>query len=209
MENEYVNNILKVYNLATDAEKAEGVEWYNDAQKICRRLSEKFVIPFKTVCYVMAALSPNNKWHRNIVDCERVCRLFAENKLDVMVEAYRAGDKDALKGVACTYTRNTLKAFEILATNDVSHLGNGLKTNNFAQNIYNPTADNVTVDFHAISVAMNFRHTIDTVKSINFKGKNYERFAEAYRKAGEQVGLKGYEIQAVTWVAWRNLDKAL
>ena len=202
-----VDNILKVYGLATELEKQEGLAWYSDARKICKRLARKYRVPFKTVCYVMAALSPNNKWHRNILDTDRVLASFVSGELGEKVVAYENGNKDALKNLACTYTSNLIKAWQILYFNDTDFLGNGLKTNNFAQNIYSDKSDAITIDFHAISVAHGYRYTIDTVKNVNFKGKNYEKFVEAYRTAGEKVGLKGYEIQAVVWVAWRNLDK--
>ena len=32
----------------------------------------------------------------------------------------------------------------------------------------------------------------------------YERLAEAYRLAAAAVGLAAHEVQAITWVAWRD-----
>lgn len=204
--NKYVSNILKVYNLATELERAEGIAWYNDANKICKRLARKYKQPVKIVCYVMAALSPNNKWQRNITDCERVLRTFVSGELTERTVEYYQGNKEALKGLACTYTANVLKAYNILRDGDISYL-KGLKTTNFAQNIFQPKNDNVTIDYHAISIAIGVRHTIESVESKYFKGKHYEELANAYREAGRQVGLKASELQAITWVAWRNLDK--
>jgi len=202
-----VNNILSVYNSATLTEKADGINWYNDARQICKRLAEKYEQSFETVCYVMAALSPNNKWQRNILDTERVLNLFHSGELRVRVFQYGNGDKEALKGIACTYTANLIKANAILETNDFSHL-KGLKVNNFAQNICSPENDAVTIDYHAISIALGVRHTIDTVKSVNYKGKNYEKFVNAYKIAANEIGIKPFELQAITWTAWRNIDKA-
>lgn len=207
MKNDYVKNILTVYNLATDVEKADGISWYADANKIAKRFAKKYKQPVKTVCYVMAALSPNNKWQRNITDTDRVLRDYTCGYLGSMVTLYEAGEKDALKGIACTYTANLIKAFRILETGDVTFIGKGLKTNNFALNIYTPKNDNVTIDYHAISIALGVRHTIDSVQGKYFLGKNYEALANAYREAGAKVGLSASEIQAVTWTSWRNIDK--
>ena len=216
--NELVDNILKVYNVATENEKRDGISWYSDARKICKRLGKKYNVDFKLVCYVMAALSPNNRWHRNILDTERVLELFSTGELETRVAlhqkfvawkakgGYFPDGENALKNIACTYNANLLKAYNILRDNNVSHL-KGLKTNNFAQNIYSAKSDAITIDYHAISIATGIRHTIDTVKNSDFKGKNYEKFAEAYRTAAKKVGLKAYELQAITWTTWRNLDK--
>jgi hypothetical protein len=201
-----VNNILSVYNVATEQEKADGINWYNDARAICKRLADKYEQSFQTVCYVMAALSPNNKWQRNITDTERVLTLYSSGELRKRVFNYSNGDKEALKNIACTYTANLLKANAILETGDITFL-KGLKVNNFAQNIHCPNNDAVTIDYHAISIALGIRHTIETVKSVNYKGKNYEKFVTAYRIASEKVGLKPFELQAITWGTWRNLDK--
>ena len=207
MEKNYVKNILEVYNLATLQEKADGITWYNDANKICKRLAKKYGISLELVCYVMAALSPNNKWHRNITDTDRVLLHFNNGYLRSMVNLYEAGEKDALKGIACTYTANLINAFRILETGDVTHIGKGLKTNNFAQNIYTPKNDNVTIDYHAISIALGIRFTIESVNGKHFKGKNYETLANAYREAGVKVGLSASELQSLTWCVWRNIDK--
>jgi len=201
-----VENILKVYNVSTECERAEGMTWYNDARKICKRLARKYKVPFQSVVWTMAALSPNNKWHRNITDCERVLKLYTSGELTDRFVAYTNGDKDALRGIACTYTANVVKAFEILAYGKLEAL-KGLKVNNFAQNIYSAKSDAVTIDFHAISIALDTRFTIDTVKGVNFKGKNYEKFVDAYREAAKIVGLQPFELQAITWTTWRNLDK--
>lgn len=201
-----VQNILKVFNVATESEKLEGVSWYGDANKLCKRLAVKHGLTLEVVCYVCSALSPNNKWQRNVADLQRVLELYTSGELAPRVEKYVAGDKDALKGIACTYTANLVKAFRILETGDVSHIGNGLKTQNFAKNIFHIEDDFITVDFHAISIARNFRYTVETVKGAGFKSKQYNEVANAYREAGARVGLLGKHVQAITWVAWRNLD---
>ena len=206
--NELVENIKKVYNLSTESERAEGLVWYADARKICVRLSKKYNVPVKIVCYVMAALSPNNKWQRNITDTKRVLEFFSTGELSLKVACYLTGDKEALKNIACTYTANLMKAFYILQTNDITHL-KGLKTNNFALNIYHKNDSYVTVDYHAVSIAQNFRYTIESIKSTAFRAKQYHEIAEAYKKAGEDLGLQAKALQAITWVAWRNVDKAV
>lgn len=205
----FVNNILEIYNLASDLEKAEGMNWYSDARQICLRFSKRFNLSFELVCYVMAALSPNNKWQRNITDCERVLDLYTSGKLFNKVRDYQNGDKEALKGIACTYTANLIKAFNILENACTSYLGNGLKTRNFALNIYigEVTDTNVTVDYHAFSVAVGIRHTINSIKSTSFRPKQYNEISEAYRLAAEQVNIQPKQMQAITWVTWRNIDQ--
>lgn len=203
-----VENILKVYNVATDTEKAEGLSWYADARKVCARLAKKYKQPLEVVCYVTAALSPNNKWQRNLIDTEKVLALHVSGELHKKVTAYQCGDIEALRGIASTYTVNLIKAYSIIETRDFSYLGKGLKTHNFAKNIFLVKKDdNVTIDFHAFSIATDFRHTVKSIKSTAFRPKQYHEIANAYREAGKLVGIQPKQMQAITWVAWRRVDK--
>jgi hypothetical protein len=37
------------------------------------------------------------------------------------------------------------------------------------------------------------------------RGGLYERFADCYRAAAERLGILAGEVQAVTWVTWREI----
>ena len=85
--------IVAKFQLATSQEVQLGCDWYRSAFQIADRISDKYVLPTETVAGVIAALSPNNRWERNIIDAE------------AMLKCYAAGgtDDDLLAVKVCTY----------------------------------------------------------------------------------------------------------
>ena len=61
-----VENIINIYNLSTPAERRRGLAWYATAFTDCERIANQFGLPVNIVAGVVSALSPNNKWERNI-----------------------------------------------------------------------------------------------------------------------------------------------
>ena len=58
-------NITCVYRDADETQHAEGLLWYENAQKAAYHIALKYDVPVYLVVAVIAALSPNNKWSRN------------------------------------------------------------------------------------------------------------------------------------------------
>ena len=69
---QHVRNILKVYRRATSEDVANGLEWYDRAKRYASIISNLSGVNLNTVVGVMAALSPNNRWERNVKDTERM-----------------------------------------------------------------------------------------------------------------------------------------
>ena len=96
-----MKNILKVFSLATPDEIADGIKWYAEAQAISKKLSLKHDMPLHIVVGVMAALSPNNKWERNV------------QNTDELIAAYLNGE--AIESIkVSTYNKMKEKAWSIL-----------------------------------------------------------------------------------------------
>jgi len=193
-----IENILSVYDMATPEEIREGVVWYATALAECKRISIDNGIPLNTVVGVVAALSPNNKWTRNIVNARD------------MVEAYVNGDSIESFKVS-TYTKMKEKAWSILDCGTASDLEiveilKGQKIISFFENIMG--YDGCTIDGHARNIAYNER--IGLTGSLYIGKKEYKSLQEEYVKAASQRTtngrpLKAFEMQAVTWVAWRRI----
>jgi hypothetical protein len=79
---------------------------------------------------------------------------------------------------------------------------NGQKIVSFFQNIMGH--DTCTIDGHAINIARGKRLGL-TDQAVSVSSVGYKELQEAYRKAGKRVGLRAYEIQAITWVAWKRI----
>lgn len=190
-------SILAVFFQATEAERHEGLSWYGRAQQVARRIAEiNDDICYRTVAGVIAALSPNNRWERNVADAEALIKVFT-----------CGGDCDALK--VSTFGKNKAKAIAILKGADPLDVLGGNKVRAFYQCIMQEDA--VCVDGHAYSVWLGQR--VPTSKTPSISDKLYAKIAEDYRLATKEIiDITGdfylpYQIQAITWVAWRNLIK--
>lgn len=190
-------NILTIFNLATPEEIEHGVTWYATAYCQCLEISENLELPVNVVVGVVAALSPNNKWDRNVENARDLCT------------AYINGDSMESVKVS-TYGKMKQKAWSILESNPsydgTIEILNGQKIVCFFQNIMG--VNTCTVDGHAYNIYHASRKSL--TGSISIGKIEYMLIQEAYLEAGESVlvhgrTLKAYEMQAITWVTWRRI----
>ena len=193
---QHVRNILKVYRRATTDDIANGVEWYSRAKRYSHAIADRTGLHVNTVIGVMAALSPNNKWERNVQDCQRMCKAWVSGD-----------DLDDFK-VSC-YNTMKLKAWSILEdglTSDDEILDrlNGQKIRSFYSNIRG--LDEVTIDGHALNIALGVRQGLTTDKT-NMTKKTYKQMQEVYVRAAKRVDIKPHILQAITWTTWKRENK--
>ena len=190
---QHVRNILKVYRRATTDDIANGYKWYDEAKTYCSIISGLSGVKLNTVIGVMAALSPNNKWERNIADCERMCWAWVK------------GDDLSDFKVSC-YNTMKLKAWSILEDNltsddEILDRLNGQKIRSFYSNIRG--LDEVTIDGHALNIALGVRQGLTTDKT-NMSKKVYRQMQEVYVRAAKRVDIKPHVLQAITWTTWKR-----
>ena len=65
-------NIIAVYKMATPDEIKQGIEWYLNATSDCKNIADRLSLPLHIVIGVLSALSPNNKWSRNLPNANTV-----------------------------------------------------------------------------------------------------------------------------------------
>jgi len=193
-----IDNIIKIYKLATPEERRDGIVWYANAYSDCNRIALDLSVPVHIVTGVVAALSPNNKWDRNVTNARE------------LIQAFVNGDgMDSVK--VSTYHTMKKKAWSILEGmpdhEGVIVLLNGQKIVSFYRNIMGD--DTCTVDGHAKNIYYGERHGLTDDKT-NVGKKEYKTISDAYVKAGKRVrvngrSLKAFEIQAITWVVWRRI----
>ena len=192
-------NILAVYDLATTGERREGMEWYNRANRVAADIASEHGISLETAAGVIAALSPNNRWERNIVDAENVIRAFSIG-----------GSEEAENVKVCTYGKMRTKAIQILeATSIVDHASilNGRKITAFYECIIG-RIDAVCIDGHAYSIWFGDRLTMKQVPNIGKRlyAEIVSDYVEAARILSENgTSVTAFEVQAITWCAWRRL----
>jgi hypothetical protein len=178
---ELASNILVVLGRAEPEHYREGVDWYRHAHTLARVLAGRNGVTVEQAAGVLAALSPQLCWPRNV---------------DYAEQFLATGDAPVLG-------RSKRAAARILDGQEPSSVLSGPKVRAFFANISDPDhSDAVTIDRHAHDVAMGQRFGEKRRPLLERKG-GYDLFAEAFRLAAATVGLTPSAVQAVTWLAWR------
>jgi hypothetical protein len=187
-------NIIAIYKLANPSEIKHGLTWYVNATKDCKDIAIKYDLPVHIVIGVVSALSPNNKWERNIVNADDLCKAFIDGQ-----------DMDSIK--VSTYHKMKQKAWSILeqmpSYDETITILNGKKIVSFFRNISGDETD-ITIDGHARNIYYNDRQGL-TTPNTNIRKLEYLDIQKAYLRASKKLGIKAYELQAITWVAWRRI----
>ena len=203
-----IENIKGVYYLSKAYEKKHGEIWYKVANKSCSTIAKKVGMHSAIVVGVLAALSPNNKWERNVIDAENMCIAY---KSDIPLDDVKV----------CTYNANKQKAIKILGIldsgsmdleNDIRDILNGNKVKAFFDCIYSYETNKTTVciDGHAKAIYIGEKLALSS-NSSNVTNKQYRVISQAYIDATKEINESEgtsylpYQIQAITWVAWRRI----
>jgi hypothetical protein len=190
------SNILAVYQLASTYDRQQGLDWYPRAKKFALELVLRYdTISLSQAIGVIAALSPRNKWERNMTDAENLIRVHHT-------------DPESVESVkVCTFGANKAKAIAILNLGEgaevetVRNILSGPKLTEFFNCIIGE--DDCCIDGHAYSVWAGDRITLADVPKIGVKLRR--EIKSAYAEAAEAAGISSSEMQAITWCAWRRL----
>jgi hypothetical protein len=187
-----VHNVMACYRAADDVQVAEGLLWYSDAQKAAHIIAAKYGIAVYIVVAVIAALSPNNKWTRNVINAE------------MLIAAFLRGDGiDAVK--VSTYHAMKKKAWDILVArpdyDGAKRMLKGQKITSFFCDIMGEF--NVTIDGHARNIAYDEKVGL-TDDRTNIGVREYRALQAAYEEAAQRLKLMPYQLQAITWRVWRD-----
>ena len=178
----HTNHILAAYMRSSDADRADGLAWYDNARTLASVLSPNDIA---RGAGVIAALSPMTSWPLNV---KRATEVF---------------DTGTTKGL----TRNVDKAVRIYNGESPLSVLSGDKVRAFYLNIMGVhTVDAVTVDRHAIDVACG-NVLSDTERAAAIRGKaGYGKVASMYVEAASVIGggITPAQLQAVVWVYWRR-----
>lgn len=171
-------NIVSVYDRATDAEREAGMAWYNIAHDFALSLDPNNVW---RAAGVIAALSPNKQWNVNVA---------------IARKSFETGIVSGSFGVMNSQGQRIFDGEHPL---DVL---NGDKVRSFCEAIAtNGNGTIATVDRHAHDIAMG---RVFTEKERKIGKVLYRTMAMHYSEAAKEVGVSVNQIQAITWVRWRN-----
>ena len=190
-----IDNIKAVYQLATLTERQDGISWYPAAKTIAVKLAERYSIPAAQAIGVIAALSPRNRWERNVQDAE------------ALITAYVAGGAEqAMLTKVCTFTNNKTKAVKILESGletlpTALDILSGPKLREFASCIAG--LPDVCIDGHAFCIWAANRTGLKDVPAIGVKLRR--EIKADYQAAADELGITPSACQAITWVTWRRI----
>ena len=190
----YTANINKVFKQATAQEVNHGLTWYQDAKAACQAMADAYELPLAIVVGVVAALSPTNRWERNLIDADNMLSTFT-------------GGGYVEDCAPCTYKTMRDKAWLILSNGVVQDIDaiaktlNGPKITDFFLCIMGQ--DVCVIDGHAWGIANADRRTMQEVPSIGKKLR--KELQAAYSKAGKKHGMTAFQMQAATWVSWKRI----
>jgi hypothetical protein len=203
--------IIGTFHLSTESERIAGRQWYSQAHTAALDLSASYPVGVITAAGVIAALSPNNRWYRNLLDA------------DALIDCYHERGAHAASQVkVCTYAAMAQKALTILklqhpTVEDVATILNGRKITAFYRCILGSQTA-VCVDGHAYSIWAG--ETIRTNKTPKISPRLYEQIARDYIQAAAMIGhcpsptlhgpnnpfLTPVQLQAITWVAHKRIN---
>jgi len=194
-------NVVRVYDETTELERARGRSWYENAWRFARALAETHWssgTQRRTVqaAGIVAALAQNTSWERNQ---ELALETFA--------------NKGALPGG--TFKTVIDKVQRIFDGELPYEVLSGPKIRAFYAGIASKgQTDIVTVDRHAAHIAygrvLSDRERNQALR-VGVKRNGYSDVQAAYVQATTYINerdsehLSPAQVQAITWVAWRNV----
>lgn len=183
------NNILKVWE---QAETSDKFDWYLDANIFAKELAYRYLptdnLGVLKVCGVIAALSPMVRWETNKKLAETACK-------DEYIPCLQANASKAKKILLEGNSEETI--LSILRGN---------KTSSFFLNILYPDkAISLTIDRHALSIALGY--SVNEQQHRSMTNKQYEFFSECYRWTAAKLDVSPLVLQSATWLVWRRIKK--
>jgi hypothetical protein len=176
-------NLDKYFNLASEDDIKSGLVWYQQANDICKDIAQKYGTSTFVASGVISALSPRNKWAKNIQDAYTVFEAVQNNI-------------EAVDTKVSTFHTNKFKAFAI-AQAKVTITSESNKTFAFCENIAHLNEDFVTVDVWHLRAC--FDKTMGQIGDLAYKQLQSITLSKA-----KKLGMKGFEYQAIIWNSVQN-----
>ena len=186
------NNIIKTYKQSNQSELND---WYQEAHDFGCDVSVMFKgVPKRKVLGIVSALSPLKEWNKNK---ELAVDLISTGTCGHMSRNIQKGrDILAIKG------SNYRECDSMVLDFKIRKILNGEKTKAFYTNMTYPSGKGVTVDRHAIAIAIG-RTATDKEQSIS---KQVYTFIEnCYIMTSETLNLAPLHLQSITWQTWKRI----
>jgi len=190
-----VRNIVALYLDAPEQTQRIGAEWYRAEHQRCLDRAVHWGLTVQQVACAAAAISPGMRW-------ELVFAALAALRTDPTHRVSTYSREFVRRAIACL-SPVCADPFAVIS---------GPKVTAFARLLACPFgSDAVVIDGHAWNIAQGtayrWRATQDyrPPAAAQVTARRYRVAAEAYRQAAAELDLYPHQVQAVTWVHWKNL----
>lgn len=167
-----------------------GMKWYDDANKYCQNISDSYSVSIELVASVVAALSPRNRWSRNLIDAENVISHF-----------FKGTDLKSVGTFGKMLQKAVLLCNESLKHDERLSILNGRKIQSFYSNILGHS-DKVTIDTW-IDLAYSGKYK-PTKKRANLTLTRYKKIENDLLKLSKKYKVEAYRLQAIIWLEFQR-----
>ena len=190
-----VNNILRYYDIATADDIQDGLVWYDEAHDFASKLANRYSVKVQQSSGVISTLSPQTSWSSNKI----IADSFIQSRGRMTV-----GNTTRLNKARKILKKESPE--EILALLSTTPDG-ALKTKAFFKNILWPNKEtDLTIDRHALATC--FQRPEKTFALSNSESQmtkqQYMFIDQCYKKSADKVGIMKHQLQAVTWLTYRQ-----
>jgi len=193
-----IRNILAFMKEADQDDISEGMSWYPRGYEIVKHYSKMFNKKPMQIAGVISALSPGTNWAQNLVDAENLMRGLSHGDPLEEITTTTYSNKNRTKAGKIWHSNLTESQIFTLLLGVSQHVN---KTSHFFMNLIYPQNNKyVTIDRHTFRIAINALEA----PYIGITEKRYRHIAQAFKLAGKSIGFRGSEIQAITWVRFRE-----
>lgn len=207
-----IDNLRSFLLSATAQEITQGTSWYQTARVAALQIAHRYNVSVERAAHVIAALSPQVDWDKNVEMARRLVAQWADGTL--VAPAWPGlngnGKVNGLQAIAAAYasahdgytaySSNVCKALWILE----GHLEalSGPKVTDFADNILHDHDDVVTVDSHYVMAWLGLALS----GTYKFDDRYHAIVTEDTRALALEFGLSPRAVQAIVWIAKKRLQ---
>lgn len=191
-----MQNLIMVFDAADKADIKIAEEAWFKMNRLTKQIATKHGFAPRIGAAVFAALSPNNDYHGNLRDTDRLLQAAREQ---VGIDDFKVS----------TYGNNKRKAWRIANGEEPLDLIIFPKTRSFFLNVNDPLDPvPVTVDGHIYNA---WRGERISLKGAAQKGnhKLYEEVANDIREIAKLKGILPNVAQGIIWYSWRRMHSIL